>query len=224
MISLAVANTNTRPLVPFGPSSNLDFLANLATEQRRSLVAKTSEITKKDLAVSPSLYLKALFMKHCQHVQLPLRPNSTDFVTPKEIYDMEVSHAVRTCDLEKMRSLHSEGKSFDACNRFGESLIHMACRRGDIRIVKFLIYEAKVCVDVRDDFGRTICHDAAWTTKPNTDVMDVLMKVVPPTFWILEDKRGHTPLDYARREHWGQWLKYLRARQPDIVRKFSLVF
>ena len=207
---------------PLG-ASPLDFLANLATEQRRGLVKKTT-LTKADLAVSPSLYLKALFMKNCHHVQLPLRPNPSDFVTPDDIYDMEVSRAVRTCDLERMRVLHEEGKSFDACNRFGESLIHMACRRGDVRIVKFLMEEAKVRVDVRDDFGRTVCHDAAWTANPNFDVMDVLMRVVPPEFWVTEDKRGHTPFDYARREHWGPWLKYLRANQPAIVRKFTLVY
>jgi len=206
------------------PSADpLSFLASLATEQRKSLVTKTV-VTKADLAVSPSLFLKALFLKHCPHHSLPQRPQPADFVSPNEIYDMEVSKAVRTCDLEKMRALHRQDMSFDACNRFGESIIHMACRRGDVKIIKFLIEEAQVRVDVRDDFGRSICHDAAWTTKPNFDVMDVLLTVVPPAFWVTEDKRGHTPFDYVRREHWGHWLKYLRAKQPVIARKFSLVF
>lgn len=217
MTSLIV-NTSSPPL----GRSPLDFLANLATEQQRTLTKKTN-VTKADLAISPSLYVKALFMKNCDHVQLPLRPNPREFVVPEDTYNVDVSQAVRTCDLKKMRALHEEGTSFDACNRFGESLIHMACRRGDVRIVKFLIEEARVRVDVRDDFGRTICHDACWTSKPNVDVMNVLMQVVPPEFWVTEDLRGHTPFDYARRDHWGHWLKYVRAKQPTIVRKFRLV-
>lgn len=203
-------------------SSPLDFLASLANEQRKSLVSKKN-ITNADLAVSPSLYLKALFMKRCPHIQLPLRSIKSEYVTPEETYDMLVSRAVRTCDLKLMRCLHEEGRSFDACNRFGESLIHMACRRGNVEMIKFLIYEAQVQVDVRDDFGRTILHDACWTSKPNEDVMDLLMKVVPPEFWVTEDKRGHTPFDYVRREHWGNWLRYLRRNQGSIVLKFSFL-
>jgi Ankyrin repeats (3 copies) len=213
MTSVLANLTNTCPLA---------FLANLADEQRKTLVSKTN-ITNADLAVSPALYLKALFMKSCPHIMLPLRVDSNDFVTPTEIYDMEVSRAVRTCDLDRMRQLLKEGKSFDACNKFGESLIHMACRRGDVRVVKFLIEEAHVRLDVRDDFGRTILHDACWTGQPHFDVMDVLIQAVPPDFWVLEDKRGHVPFDYVRRQHWGPWLRYLRSRRAPIVRMFAYV-
>jgi Ankyrin repeats (3 copies) len=203
-------------------SSPLAFLANLADEQRKSLVWKKS-ITNADLAVGPSLYLKALFMKSCPHVMLPLHVDSNDFVAPSETYDMEVSRAVRSCDLDRMRQLLKEGKSFDACNKFGESLVHMACRLGDVRVVKFLIEEATVRLDVRDDFGRTVLHDACWTGQPHFDVMDVLIQAVPPEFWVLEDKRGHVPFDYVRRVHWGPWLRYLRSRRAPIVRMFAFV-
>ena len=202
------------------PSSPLDFLASLANEQRKTLVTKKN-ITNADLAVSPSLYMKALFMKTCSRMQLPIRSIKSEYVTPTATYDMEVSRAVRTCNLEQMRTLFAEGKSFDACNRFGETLLHMACRRGNIKVVKFLIFEAKVQVDVRDDFGRTVLHDACWTSRPHSEVLDVLMEVVAPEFWVTEDKRGHTPFDYVRRDHWKHWLKYLRKNQSRIVHKFT---
>lgn len=205
-----------------GISSPLDFLASLANEQQRTLVSKKT-VTNADLAVSPSLYLKALCLKSCPHISLPLRPNASAFVSPCDIYDMEVSRAVRACDLDKMRKLHAAGKSFDASNRFGESLLHMACRRGNARIVKFLIEEAQVQVNVRDDMGRSCLHDACWTSSCNYDVMDVLMKVLPPEFWVMEDNRGHTPFDYVRREHWGPWLRYLRKKQPQLVRNFAFL-
>ena len=162
-------------------------------------------------------------MKHCPHVPLPLRPTLGDLVPPDNVYDMDVSRAIRTSNLEQVRALFEQGKSFDACNRFGETLIHMACRRGNVDIVNFLIRQAQVRVDVRDDFGRSVCHDACWTSSPNLDVMDVLFKVVPPEYWVSEDKRGHTPFDYVRREHWGVWLKYLRSKEGEIVQKFALV-
>ncbi|CAB9519261.1 ANK [Seminavis robusta] len=203
--------------------SPLNFLANLAGEQQRSLALKKT-ITNADLAVSPSLYLKALFMKSCPHIMLPLRSNLGDMRAPPDIYDMELSRAVRMCDLDKMRELHNAGKSFDACNRFGESLLHMACRRGDARVVKFLIEEAKVQVDVTDDFGRTVLHDACWTGSVHTDVMDVLITAVPPEFWVTEDKRGHTPFDYAPRKDWGPWLRYLRSKQGQFVRNFAYLY
>lgn len=206
--------------------SPLDFLANVATEQKNSLQHK-KHLSNADLAVSPTLYLKALFMQHCPHVQLPLRFNKNDLLAPKkedmDSYDMEVCRAVRSCNLEKVRELHQAGHSLDACNKFGESLIHMACRRGDVRIVRYLIEEAKVRVDVRDDFGRNILHDATWTSSCNLEVVDVLLKVVPPEYWIMEDQRGHTPFEYARREHWGPWLKYLRKNEGLIVRKLAFV-
>jgi hypothetical protein len=206
--------------------SPLDFLANVAAEHKKSLQTKKNP-AKADLGISPTLYLKALFMRHCPHVQLPLRPSKDDVLVPNEedmdSYSMEVCRAVRTCNLEKLKELHEAGHNLDACNKFGESLIHMACRRGDLKIINYMIREAKVRVDVRDDFGRNILHDATWTPSPNFAVMTELLKVVPPELWILEDKRGHTAFEYARKEHMDAWLNYLRKNEDLLVRKLAFV-
>mmetsp|Transcript_41373 Transcript_41373/g.61240 ORF Transcript_41373/g.61240 Transcript_41373/m.61240 type:complete len:265 (-) Transcript_41373:98-892(-) len=140
-----------------------------------------------------------------------------DFTKPTEsemeAYDMEMVNAIRSGDLKKLREVHASGKSLDACNRFGESLIHMACRRGKIDLVTFLIDEAKVRVTRRDDYGRIPLHDATWTSQPNFDVMDKLLATVPPSLLLAKDVRGHTCFDYARREHWGAWVKFLNERK-----------
>ena len=107
--------------------------------------------------------------------------------------------------------------SMNACNTFGESLLHMACRRGDVSIVRLLVNEFKVRVEVRDDYGRTPLHDACWTTTPNFEVMDVLMGAVEARLLLAEDVRGHTPFDYARREHWDKWIRFLEERKAKLI-------
>mmetsp|Transcript_43698 Transcript_43698/g.64879 ORF Transcript_43698/g.64879 Transcript_43698/m.64879 type:complete len:274 (-) Transcript_43698:92-913(-) len=133
----------------------------------------------------------------------------------------EMVDAMRKGDLDKLKGFHAEGKSLDACNQFGESLIHMACRRGNLDIVNFLIDEAKVRVVRRDDFGRMPLHDATWTSEPNFDVMDKLLATVPPSLLLAEDVRGHTCFDYARREHWGAWVNFLNERKSMLQERLE---
>ena len=33
-----------------------------------------------------------------------------------------------------------------------------------------------------------------------------------PQLLFISDKRGHTPLDYARKEHWETWNRYFETR------------
>lgn len=140
-----------------------------------------------------------------------------------DAYDTESLAAIRSRNVEKLRSLLNEGKSFNACNRFGESLIHMACRMGDVNVLKFLIEEAKVDVEVMDDFCRTVMHDACWTHTPNFAVMDTLLEHVPAYMLVAEDVRGHSPFHYARKEHWNEWKDYLEERLDLIQRRISLL-
>jgi ankyrin repeat protein len=172
--------------------------------------------------VSPKAYLRSLF-----GAAEFVGTGPKSFLKPKEedteAYDLELVRAVRSQDIKKLRELFSEGKSMNACNQFGESLLHMACRRGDLEIVQFMIREAKVRVDIHDDFGRNPFHDACWTSKPNFDVMDVLIEAADPFMIITEDVRGSSPFDYARRENYGKWLKYLDEKKEVIQRKIKLV-
>ena len=43
-----------------------------------------------------------------------------------ESYDVEIVLAIRQSNIDKLRDLAAH-KSLNACNRFGESLLHMAC-------------------------------------------------------------------------------------------------
>lgn len=171
----------------------------------------------------PSVLVQSLF----EAVGASIQQTSGGFSKPTDedvaSYDLQTIRAVRTHNLPELRRLHSEeGKSLNSCNQFGESLIHMACRRGNVDIVRFMVQEAKVRVDIRDDFGRNPLHDACWTTSPNFDVMDVLLEVAHPNLLIAKDVRGSSPFDYARREHFKNWGVYLESRKELIHHRIKL--
>ena len=75
----------------------------------------------------------------------------------------EVEQAIRSEDYAFLRSMMRQGHTLQTCNRHGESIVHIACRRGSIDLVKFLLYEANVTTQIRDDMGRTPLHDACCT-------------------------------------------------------------
>jgi hypothetical protein len=150
-------------------------------------------------------------------------PSTHRFHKPSEenlkSYDLEAVRAIRSKDLAKLKKLHQAGKNLNACNQFGESLLHMACRRGNLDILKYMIHEAKVSVAIADDFGRNCVHDAAWTPSPNFDVMDLLLDVVDPAMLIAPDVRGSTPFEYARKEHHASWIGFLEARRDKLTQR-----
>ena len=136
-------------------------------------------------------------------------------------FDLETVQAIRSNDLDQLRQLYCNGKSMNACNQFGESLLHMACRRGYSKIVDFLLREVKVRTDRCDDFGRNPFHDALWTPNPNFDVVDLLIEFADPTLLLSEDVRGNTPFAYARRDHNERWIEFLEKRRDKLANRIG---
>ena len=132
-----------------------------------------------------------------------------------EAYQPEVLNCVRRNELVELQKLHKAGLLMNCCNKFGESLLHLACRRGYTSIVRYLVEEVKVNVHIRDDYLRTPLHDACWTVQPEYELVDVLLKAAP-AHMVLEDARGFTPFDYVRREHHGKWLRFLWERKDSL--------
>ena len=143
----------------------------------------------------------------------PLSLNKTDAT---EGYTMEAVGAIRSNDVAALRYMLENGHSFDACNANGEYLIHLACRRSQPETVEFLINEAKVRVDVRDTMGRTVLHDVCWKSSPDLEMMSKVLQIAPPELLIAKDLRGHTPFDFARKQHWGKWIQFLMDNQEMI--------
>ena len=134
-------------------------------------------------------------------------------------YDCETVSAIRSNDISTLRSLLEEGKSFDACNSNGETVLHLACRRGNLETVKFLIHEAQVQVDVQDGMGRTALHDACWRPTPDTEILKAVMNVLPPEVLLIEDERGHLCFDYCRKDHRELWVGFLQGEAANILKR-----
>lgn len=99
---------------------------------------------------NPIQYLERLFAKNgirlsrrrCSMTKASIPRPTFDEI---EAYCQETALAVRQGDLPKLKELYyKQGFSLNACNRFGESLLHVGCRRGNAKMVEFMIVEAKV--------------------------------------------------------------------------------
>jgi ankyrin repeat protein len=135
-------------------------------------------------------------------------------------YDAEVTKAVRALDLTELKALHKKGRTFQCGNRFGESLLHMACRRGSIEVVQFFL-DCNVSINCVDDMGRTPLHDAMWNSMAQVELVDLIVSKSPDLLF-MSDIRGHIPLEYCRREHWLIWNKYLESRKETICKASAI--
>lgn len=122
-------------------------------------------------------------------------------------YGNDIIAAVRTSDLDALRQLHSQGKTMMACNKYQESVVHMACRISTYEVVEFMLTHGGD-VSQTDDLGRNPLHDACWREEPVFDVITLLLDTSKDLIRTC-DSRGATPLHYVRQVHWLQWCAYL---------------
>ena len=186
---------------------------------------KMKQIYNVLLQINPKEYAKAGFRANgfsVEQVREEATSNFQDPITTKSMTDQytnETVRAFRQCDLPTIKQLVKDGKlTSNASNVYGESILHIASRRGNIEMLKFLIEE--LGVDPRkycDDYGRTALHDACWTptSEPAFDVVDFLLEHSPEHL-LLKDKRGFTPLDYIRPNDHGKWLRFLWERKTKL--------
>lgn len=126
----------------------------------------------------------------------------------KAAYTADVLTAVRNEEIDELRKMKENGKELNCFNRFGESLLNLACRRGFKTIVRYLMDQPNVTVRISDDCGRTPLHDACWHPQPQLEICKWILEEEPALFFI-KDKRGCTAFEYARPEHWPIWRKFL---------------
>jgi hypothetical protein len=135
--------------------------------------------------------------------------------TPLQIASYDV-HVLKMIVLHvhygSSKGLHdvlSCGISPDACNKYGESLVHRVCKAGNKKLLQvFLDHGASV--QFANDYGRTPLHEACSATKPRFDLFEQVLKRDPHLIF-LTDVRGATPLSYIRMEHYDPWIRQLEA-------------
>jgi ankyrin repeat protein len=201
--------------IPFSGKRTLTGASSACSSSSRAPPAKKQR-------TSPVSVLRTIFGK-ADNENSPPKSFSKPSGEEIDAYDLDAVRAIRSGDLTKLKHLHMAGKNLNAANQFGESLLHMTCRRGNLAILSFMLREAKVRVDIRDDFGRNPLHDACWTTTPNFEVMDELIEHVDPDMFLSEDVRGSTPFDYVRSNHWEEWVKYLSERKERLQQRIREV-
>jgi hypothetical protein len=167
----------------------------------------------------PEAYLHAMFAA-MGYDSNEFGPDDDDFleVTPEQVaaHSFKLTNAARRGDLAFLEQHLKEGKPLQCCNRYGESIVHIVCRRGRGTLLRFLIEEAKVTVMVRDDVGRGPLHDAAWSDEPNFELVKMLL-LQAPELMFLKDFRDHSPLAYVPRQHWSKWCDFLRENRSLLL-------
>jgi Ankyrin repeat len=192
--------------------------------------------------MSPAQLLRQIFSQHdtkrraapSRTTQRRLRQQEPELLGN---YTMETVRAIRDNDIEALRGfLEANGQGcFDAANRNGESLLHLACRRGNMATIYFLLNEANVSLyqsrDEDDDdslhvmtdsLGRSPLHDVCWRPEASPEVLSLFLAKLTPYALLQADQRGHTPLDYVRREHWPIWIQFLQEYEPHLRRRIEI--
>ena len=197
------------------------------TDRKATTVNKANVEPKKEKQQTPLNLLKKLLRDNDISPKFSSALDLDDFflkMTSKNVqaYDMPKATAIRRCDIAALRAMHQKGEILQCCNRFGESIVHTACRRGSAVCIQFLTQEAGVSLRVRDDYGRTALHDACWTSIPNFELIEMILKSCPDLLFIA-DKRGVYPLQYVRKDYHAHWCKFLEENQ-DLMTPKELVW
>lgn len=225
---------NKRPLSALDGSSMGSKVARIVSMEDASDRAKIRDVIQQARVTSsekdgraevpsgshPHDFLLGVLLKKGVHAHVQrfdtienffIQPSQTEI----DDYGVDIINAVRNGDLETLKQYKELGRTLQCSNQFGESILHLACRKQLIHVVDYLINEAEVTLKRHDDFGRTPLHDACWTHTPNFQLVDMIVEKCPELLYV-EDKRGHTPLFYARKEHWSQWILHL-SEKADIL-------
>jgi hypothetical protein len=139
-----------------------------------------------------------------------------------DAYQHDILAAVRTSQIDTLRDFHSKGRPMKCSNEFGESILHLACRKGLVDVARFLVEEAGVPVQVCDDYGRNPLHDACWVHTPNFELIELVLTKCPDLLFI-KDRRGHTPLGFARRDQWKAWNDFIKSKPVDFLKPRQLL-
>ena len=210
----------TNPPTTIGIATDLALKRSMQ-DRPATVPTKKRKIVLKDFPIKASDYVKSAFKANGFALDAVREDAEPLFRRPtKEMlagYKPEILDAIRKNDIGRVKQLHKTGVlTGNGCNKFGESTLHLACRRGHKDIANYLLDDVNVDINVRDDYNRTPLHDACWTAEPEFELVDMLLRKAPHQL-VMEDVRGFTPFDYIRADTNGKWLRFLWERR-DILR------
>ncbi|GAX27549.1 hypothetical protein FisN_13Hh365 [Fistulifera solaris] len=145
----------------------------------------------------------------CSAKELP-----SDYWVPwnTEGYSLELTKAVRQGDVSLVQSYAG---NLQCSNAYGESILHVAARRGDLVLLQYLVEQRAISLRVCCESERNVLHDACWTSRPSFACISWLLEHVPELL-LVQDARGRAPLEYAPSDTWDEWNAYLKEN-PHLV-------
>jgi len=166
---------------------------------------------------SPQDYLNELLRSRGYSTQTYPSLSNGYFSKPSPLqiasYGIELIKAVNKSDSVLLERFLRLGLSPNACNKFGESLLHSACRKASKSCLKTLM-EYNCSVQICDDCGRTPLHDVCWTTEPCFESATMLLDADHRMIF-MTDRLGVQPFAYIPKENWAKWIEFL-DRKKDI--------
>ena len=121
---------------------------------------------------------------------------------------------MRLDDLEPLRAAVRGGRRMNACNRYGETLVHAACRAGSQRSLAYLLAHGgtlRCC----DDAGRVPLHESCRAGQPCLAIaLRILLEDSRQAHAL--DARGSAPLEYAPPEAWKAWYAFLHEHKQRL--------
>lgn len=136
-------------------------------------------------------------------------------------YTIELTNAVRQHDLDKIKDIAAKKHNLQCTNKFGESVVHTAARRGALDILSFFVDQG-VSLRVCCEQGRNPLHDACWTGRPDFEVIKFLLER-EVSFLYTADKRGLIPFEYIPNAAWEEWEQFLNENK-DLLLKNEYYF
>jgi hypothetical protein len=125
-------------------------------------------------------------------------------------YDVHIlKMIIRDKDEHRVREILTCGISPNACNKYGESLLHKACKTGQDKILQVFL-DCGADIQVSDCAGRTPMHDACHGSKPSFKTFELLLKQDPNLIRMMDGSRA-LPLELVRKEQYGAWNAFLAS-------------
>lgn len=193
-----------------------------AIQTKSALESTTYSKEKEGSVLKPKETLVKVLSEEGIQVDYRKSTDIPDFFVPCCVtsHSLDLMNAIRQNDVSTVRSHHNAGKSLQCGNKFGETIVHAAARRGNTEVLKFMVEIAGVSVRVCCDGGRTPLHDACWTGHPDFGTIRFLLEQCPD-FLLLQDKRNFTPLDFIPKEAHPVWNDFLKANR-DLIKPQGL--
>jgi hypothetical protein len=101
------------------------------------------------------------------------------------------------------------GISPNACNKFGESLLHTVCKFGQDKLLKIFL-DCGADIQISDGAGRTPMHEVCRRPRPSFKTFELLLQQ-DARLLHMQDAAGAAPLSFVRVEQYSAWNEFLES-------------